>query len=155
MADDLRRLAEAATAPGISEEARLEFTMQVFDAITPYTLLDLYAQLDAQAARIEEVEAALAGAEARNRRSFCVYCGQEQEHPVLKDRAERIIEHTLTCPERPEARMLDRIAALEAAGKVVVDTWGRVDDPHTRCTEDPCLFCLTVAALARALEGTA
>ena len=48
-----------------------------------------------------------------------------------------------------------RIAALEAAGKVVVDTWGRFDDPHTRCTEDPCLFCLTVAALARALEGTA
>ena len=46
-----------------------------------------------------------------------------------------------------------RIAALEAAGKVVVDTWGRFDDPHTRCTEAPCLFCGTVAALARALEG--
>ena len=48
-----------------------------------------------------------------------------------------------------------RIAALEGTGKVVVDTWGRFDDPHTRCTEDPCLFCLTVVALARALEGTA
>ena len=149
MADDLRRLAE------VAETGDWEWMARFLEAVQPRHVSALYARLDAQAARIEEVEAALAGAEARNRRSFCVYCGQEQEHPVLKDRAERIIEHTLTCLERPEALMLDRIAALEAAGKVVVDTWGRFDDPHTRCTEDPCLFCLTVAALARALEGTA
>ena len=87
----------------------------------------LYARLDAaEAARIEDVGAAKGLLHEALARSEMVW---------RQDRA--------------------RIAEVEAVGKVVVDTWGRFDDPHTRCTEDPCLFCLTVAALARALEGTA
>ena len=103
---DLRRLVEAATAPGISEEARLEFTMQVFDAITPYTLLDLYARLDAQAARIAALEAAARAVD--DGRGFALWI------------TESIIKVTAS-PEEPYClvplRLLDALArALENQG---------------------------------------
>jgi len=178
VADDLRRLAEA------HEKAKAEYMRCVAEAIPMGTepRASVSRRLDAcEHALIRHVTsggiltlyARLDDAEARNRRSFCGWCSQEQDHADLATRRDEIIAHTVGCPERPEPRLLDALAAaerkldaLEAAARAFAsgEGWGRrlawmVEGAPTReegITEAKAIVAAQVAleqALARALEG--